>query len=89
MAPFYAECRDHGADIGFMVQQEVGPTIDRYVRFLERGIGASLERELEYIRSILMIGRKSFYMLHRLHSFGVLHGDIHASNIAFADPNTD
>jgi serine/threonine protein kinase len=85
----YKKCQELGTEVRFLVQEKVGPTVDRYIKHLERKLDGSSENDLRLLRAAITIARKTFYMVQRLHLYGIVHGDIHGSNIAFTDVDVD
>ena len=85
----YKKCQELGTEVRFLVQEKVGPTVDKYIKHLEGKLDGSSENDLKLLRAVLIIARKTFYMIQRLHLHGIVHGDIHGSNIAFTDIDVD
>ena len=79
---------NQGNGFNFLLMDRVGPSVGEYLKHS----GASL------VRDVLYIGFHSVGLLHRLHSNGIIHNDIHRGNIVFKsfeknvadmDPKTD
>jgi len=76
------ECLRLQPAIRFMVQELLGPTLHD---FMKPEIEATEQPSKTAVRRFLGLVIKSIELLERLHAEGVVHGDIHMSNIAFAE----
>ena len=76
------ECLRLQSAIRFMVQELLGPTLRG---FMKPEIEAAEQPSKTAVRRFLGLVIKSIELLERLHAEGVVHGDIHMSNIAFAN----
>lgn len=77
-------CRNAGTTVRYMVQEKAGISIhDFFDRFQEES------SPQEYIKSVINAGISMVYKLAQLHSKGIVHNDIHASNILLRSDQQD
>ena len=81
----FARCAALGTRMRYIVQEKVGPTVREYVSWLSSNRMTSVERS----RRMVVMFRKTMRLLKKVHSLGLMHGDIHGGNVAFRklDPN--
>ena len=76
-----AKCIAAGTETRFLVQEKAGIDLTEYIGFL--GEHSSWDRRA--MRSV-QLGIKVIQMLKELHSMGIVHGDVHGSNVLFRTP---
>ena len=75
-------CIAAGASVQMLLQDKTGAEVGAYLHRL-RGI---LPDSIVYLHSVLRVVIKTLTLLQRLHSLGLVHGDVHAGNIMFKSP---
>ena len=78
-------CIAAGTTVRLLLQEKAGMEIGEYVKWLR----ARMPDRKEFLLAILALGYKTIALLDRLHSLGIMHGDIHAGNIMFKVPKSD
>jgi serine/threonine protein kinase len=76
------DCIEKGAKARYILQERVGPTIADYIDWIHSS-DKSLFMSNEFSRRLLTIYKKTLFLIERLHSLGIMHGDVHLGNIAF------
>jgi serine/threonine protein kinase len=69
-----------GASVRFMIQEQAGPSLDAFARYYKNS------RSPMFAKGMLKIIRRLLDRIKCLHSFGILHGNIHAENIVYQSP---
>ena len=80
----FDECRNAGTAVRYMVQEKAGIAIHDFFDRFQRESSPQ-----EYIKSVLKAGISIVYKLAQLHSKGIVHNDIHASNILLRSHQQD
>ena len=76
------KCIEKGANVRFLVQEQVGSNLADYVGYLaERD--KSYYSSSAFTKQMIQITRRVLRQLERIHSLGIVHADIHGGNIAF------
>ena len=73
-------CVAAGTTVRLLIEEKAGMSVREYVKLL-RARGPPDSKA--FIRSVLTLGWKSVDLIRRLHSRGIIHGDIHGGNILF------
>lgn len=70
------------ASVRFMIMDKVGLTVNEIMKnSMEHNRGT-----LKYLEVVISLVRNSLKKISELHALGIVHGDIHGSNIALKDP---
>jgi hypothetical protein len=78
----YSRCAQAGAEVRFLVQEQVGPALSEYVKAFQKHHEA-VYMSTVFSKQMIKIARRLISILGELHSYGIIHNDIHKANIAF------
>ena len=70
-------CESNKADVRFMIIEKVGLTVGKFIHD-HRDMP-----KLSFLHTVLRLGLESVNLMEKLHRTGIVHGDIHAGNVAF------
>ena len=78
------KCIEQRSHVRFLVQERVGYNLGEYMAYL-----AAREKDFytsaAFTKQLIRIARRVLRQLEKLHSLGIVHGDIHSGNIAFRE----
>ena len=83
----YPECYAARAEVRFMVQAKAGETVADYLLAVQNKHGC--DESPTYLKTVIDVGIKIVRVLERLHTMGIVHGDIHGGNILLRSPVAD
>ncbi len=76
------KCIQAKTRVRMLVIEPYGPTLGEYLQHLYR----SEPNHSNYMKKILILAGKTIALLSELHSYGIMHNDVHADSVAFKNP---
>lgn len=73
------DCERVQSEVRFLVMQQVGVSVSTYLQWVKSN------NITGFAASVLKVSIKVVRLLKRLHTLGIVHGDIHSGNIAFRE----